>query len=74
MLTTLSTTTLLGFFGMPGATELLIVLFIALLLFGSSKLPALMRSLGKSANEFKRGMAESVDDVDDSESKLKEKF
>ncbi len=58
--------------GMPGTTELLIVLFIALLLFGGSKLPSLMRNLGKSANEFKRGMAESTDDVDESE-KLHEK-
>ncbi len=58
--------------GMPGTSELLIVLFIALLLFGGSKLPTLMRNLGKSANEFKRGMAESTDDVDESE-KLHEK-
>ena len=76
MLTTLSITSftsLLGF-GFPGVAEMMIVLFIALLLFGGAKLPSLMRNLGKSANEFKRGMAESVDDVDDSESKLKEKF
>lgn len=58
--------------GMPGTSELLIVLFLALLLFGGSKLPSLMRNLGKSANEFKRGMAESTHDVDDSE-KLREK-
>lgn len=58
--------------GMPGTSELLIILFLALLLFGGSKLPSLMRNLGKSANEFKRGMAESTDDVDDSE-KLREK-
>lgn len=58
--------------GMPGTSELLIILFIALLLFGGSKLPSLMRNLGKSANEFKRGMAESTDDVDESE-KLREK-
>ncbi|EMI52057.1 Twin-arginine translocation protein TatA/E [Rhodopirellula sallentina SM41] len=56
---------------MPGAPELLIVLFLALLLFGGAKLPTLMRNLGKSANEFKRGMAETADDTDDSE-KIKE--
>ncbi|TWU18353.1 Sec-independent protein translocase subunit TatA/TatB [Allorhodopirellula heiligendammensis] len=74
MLTTLtSPALLLGFIGgMPGTSELLIILFIALLLFGGSKLPSLMRNLGKSANEFKRGMAESTDDVDESE-KLHEK-
>jgi len=35
--------------------ELLAVLVIALLLFGS-RLPTVMRSLGKSVTEFKRGM------------------
>ena len=52
--------------GFPGMPEMLIVLFLALLLFGGAKLPSLMRNLGRSANEFKRGMAESGDD-DDSE-------
>ncbi len=48
--------------GFPGMPEMLIVLFLALLLFGGAKLPGLMRNLGKSANEFKRGMNESLDD------------
>ncbi|WP_231602822.1 Sec-independent protein translocase subunit TatA/TatB [Neorhodopirellula pilleata] len=59
---------LLGF-GFPGAPEMMIVLLIALVLFGGAKLPSLMRNLGRSANEFKRGMAESVDDNDDAASK-----
>ena len=50
--------------GFPGMPEMLIVLFLALLLFGGAKLPGLMRNLGKSANEFKRGMNESLDDED----------
>jgi len=49
-------------FGFPGMPEMLIVLFIALLLFGGSKLPSLMRNLGRSANEFKAGMSESLDE------------
>lgn len=55
------TSTLL-FIGMPGLPEMLIVLFLALLMFGGAKLPSLMRNLGRSANEFKRGMSDLQDD------------
>ena len=55
-------------FGFPGMPEMLIVLFLALLLFGANKLPGLMRNLGRSANEFKAGMNESLDDEDSDES------
>ncbi|HEU5194702.1 MAG TPA: twin-arginine translocase TatA/TatE family subunit [Methylomirabilota bacterium] len=41
-----------------GTQELMIILVIALVLFGGSKLPELARSLGKSMNEFKKGIAE----------------
>ncbi|MCA9138454.1 MAG: twin-arginine translocase TatA/TatE family subunit [Planctomycetales bacterium] len=58
--------------GFPGMPEMLIVLFLALLLFGGAKLPSLMRNLGKSANEFKRGMNESLDDDDLSDKKSDE--
>lgn len=37
-----------------------IVLIIALLLFGASKLPKLARAAGASVNEFKKGMKEGV--------------
>lgn len=46
---------------MPGATEMMILAFVILLLFGGAKLPSLMRNIGRSANEFKRGMNESLD-------------
>jgi sec-independent protein translocase protein TatA len=45
-----------------GQTELIIVMVIAILLFGSSKLPTLMRNLGRSAKEFKQGMKDVVED------------
>jgi sec-independent protein translocase protein TatA len=47
--------------GMP---EMMLFLFVVLLLFGGAKLPSLMRNLGRSANEFKRGMSESSDEDD----------
>lgn len=53
--------------GFPGMPEMLIVLFIALLLFGGAKLPSLMRNLGRSANEFKRGMSDTEDDDETSQ-------
>jgi sec-independent protein translocase protein TatA len=45
-----------------GPTELLIVLAIVLLLFGSAKLPKLARSLGEAQKEFKKGVDEGKAD------------
>lgn len=42
-------------FGM-GASELMIILVIILLLFGASKLPELGRSLGSGLSNFKKGL------------------
>ncbi len=42
-----------------GPTELLIVLAIVLLLFGSTKLPKLARSLGQAHKEFQFGQHDS---------------
>ena len=56
---------MLGFIGNIGHTELLILLAVLLLLFGSAKLPTLMRNLGRSATEFKKGMKDDHDDVTD---------
>ena len=46
----------------PGWTEILVVLGAILLLFGSTKLPKLARSLGASMTEFKKGLRGGVDD------------
>lgn len=43
-----------------GMQELLIFMVIVLVVFGSSRLPSLMRNLGRSANEFKAGMKDPV--------------
>jgi sec-independent protein translocase protein TatA len=48
----------MGFIQNIGPTQLLIVLVIVLLLFGSNKLPDLARSLGRSLGEFKKGRDE----------------
>ena len=43
-----------------GGPELLIVLAVILLIFGSKKVPELARSLGKAQKEFKDGMKEDA--------------
>ncbi len=41
-------------FGPIGWTELLLIILIALLLFGPRKLPELAKSMGEAINEFRR--------------------
>ena len=45
-----------------GATELLIVLVIVLVVFGGAKLPKLARSIGQAQKEFQEGVTEGVKD------------
>jgi TatA/E family protein of Tat protein translocase len=54
-----------------GPTELLIVLAIALLLFGGAKLPKLARSLGEASREFKKGVDGHKDEHKDEEASSK---
>jgi sec-independent protein translocase protein TatA len=41
-----------------GWQEILLILLIALLLFGAKKIPELARGLGKGIREFKKGLSE----------------
>lgn len=52
-------------FGSIGVPELIIILTIALIIFGPRKLPELGRSLGRSLNEFKRASNELKNTLDD---------
>jgi TatA/E family protein of Tat protein translocase len=52
-------------FGSIGAPELIIILVIALIIFGPRKLPELGRSLGKSIGEFKKASNELRSTLED---------
>lgn len=41
-----------------GAPEIVLVLVVIILIFGSTKLPKLARSLGQAQKEFKEGLKE----------------
>jgi len=46
-----------------GPPELMIVAFISLLLFGN-RLPSVMRSLGRSVTEFKKGISGVEEEIE----------
>jgi sec-independent protein translocase protein TatA len=48
--------------------ELLIILPVVLLLFGSKKLPELARGTGQAATEFRKGLRSGSDEAADSSS------
>jgi sec-independent protein translocase protein TatA len=45
--------------GMP---ELIVILIVLLLLFGANRLPELGRSIGKTIQELKKGMKETLEE------------
>ncbi|MFA4044890.1 MAG: hypothetical protein HZRFUVUK_001691 [Candidatus Fervidibacterota bacterium] len=56
-----------------GTPELLLILFVALLLFGPTKLPDLARSLGKSVREFRRAMHEVQQSLESDEHSIEDR-
>jgi len=53
----------LGFLQGIGTTEIILIFFVILLLFGAKKLPELAHGLGKSIREFKKATSEIEDDI-----------
>jgi TatA/E family protein of Tat protein translocase len=56
-----------------GTTELIIIMFIILLIFGAKKLPELAQGLGKGIREFKKASNEIQEELklDDTTDQLK---
>ena len=52
-----------AFFQGLGGPEVLVIGFVALLIFGN-RLPSVMRSLGKSVTEFKKGVSGIEEEID----------
>ncbi len=44
------------FLGSIGTSEILLIVFVVLLLFGGKKIPELMRGIGKGVRSFKEGV------------------
>ncbi len=48
-----------------GTTELIVILVIVLLLFGSSRLPGLAKGMGESIRNFKKAVNDDKDEVEE---------
>ncbi|MFC1761003.1 twin-arginine translocase TatA/TatE family subunit [Planctomycetota bacterium] len=57
-------TQFIAFMGLPGGSEWIIILLVALLLFGR-RLPEIARNMGKSMTEFKKGLNEAQETRDE---------
>ncbi len=62
--------TTLGLFANLGPVEIGIILLVGLLLFGR-RLPEVGRGLGKSIVEFKKGLRDVTDEIDDASKEAK---
>jgi TatA/E family protein of Tat protein translocase len=56
--------------GNIGTTELLLILLVVLIFFGSKKIPELAQGLGKGIREFKKATREIEDSVADEVKKI----
>ena len=46
-----------------GGSEIILIMFVVLLLFGGRKIPELMRGLGKGVTSFKKGLKDVDEEI-----------
>lgn len=51
---------LFAMFGLPGGTEMIILVVVVLVLFGSAQLPKLMFNIGRSKQALQKGLKEGL--------------
>lgn len=54
---------LITFIGGLKMPEILVIALVVLLLFGASKIPTLMRNLGKGVHSFKQGLEDAKEEI-----------
>jgi sec-independent protein translocase protein TatA len=59
--------------GNLGATEIILILFIVLIFFGSKKIPELAQGLGKGIREFRKATRDIQDDVENETKSIQSK-
>ena len=60
------------FLAMPGGSELLIIIVLAVVfIFGAKKIPELAKTLGKAKGEFEKGKLEGEKELNDFKNKEK---
>lgn len=56
-----------------GTTEIILIVLIIVLLFGATKIPALMRGIGQGVKSFRDGMEGKEDTTDKKEDSKEDK-
>ena len=59
-------------FGQLGLPEMMVIMVIALLIFGPKKLPSLGKSLGEGITSFKKAITHSENEAEKGEEEKKE--
>lgn len=58
-------------FGNLGATEIILIILVILLLFGARKIPELAQGLGKGMKEFKKAVRDVEDEIKKTDEEVK---